>query len=162
LLMGTPAYMPPEQVQGSPEANGPAGDVYSLGVLLFELLTGRVPFQGPAAAVLAQAVHDAPPRPGALRPGLDPPLDAVVPGAREKQPAARFARMADLTDALAGFLASATTTPALPAVPQAAPALTPTVPSRPAAPSPQLAGKVLELLRRYGWARATQKMRQRA
>src|SRR5262249_7932494 len=70
--MGTPAYMPPEQMQGNLEAMGPASDIYSLGVILYELLTGRLPFEGDAIALLAQVLLEEPAPPSRFRSDLDP------------------------------------------------------------------------------------------
>ncbi len=56
VIMGSPAYMSPEQVEADPEKIGPAADQYSLGVILYELLTGRVPFRGSLASVMGQIV----------------------------------------------------------------------------------------------------------
>src|SRR5262249_35228433 len=65
LVVGTPAYMPPEQINSQPL--GPAADVYSLGMVLYELLTGRVAFQGPLGKLLAQIESTPPPPPSQLR-----------------------------------------------------------------------------------------------
>jgi serine/threonine protein kinase len=69
-LMGTPAYMSPEQVEGDPDRIGPGTDIYSLGVMLFEMLTGRLPFQGSLAAILRQITLADPPKPSSLNPAL--------------------------------------------------------------------------------------------
>ncbi len=84
MAMGTPAYMPPEQVNGELERMGPASDVYSLGVIFFELLTGRLPFQGSATEVMAQVLLTEAPLPSQLLPGLSPALDVVCGKAMAK------------------------------------------------------------------------------
>src|SRR5436309_2392636 len=67
VVIGTPAYMSPEQARGDAAAVGPCCDIYSLGVVLYELLVGRVPFLGHGMDVLAQHLRDEPPRPSSLR-----------------------------------------------------------------------------------------------
>jgi eukaryotic-like serine/threonine-protein kinase len=92
-VIGTPAYMSPEQGQGL--ALTPATDIYSLGVILFELLTNQVPFTASTpVAVVLQHIHDQPPSLRALRPDLPPAVEAVVQQALAKDPAQRF-RSAD-------------------------------------------------------------------
>jgi beta-lactam-binding protein with PASTA domain/predicted Ser/Thr protein kinase len=88
-LLGTAQYLAPEQAQGEPVS--PATDLYSTGVLLYELLTGRVPFDAESAVTVAlKHVSEAPLPPSALNPAVGPELDAVVLRALEKHPAARF------------------------------------------------------------------------
>ncbi|HUG90628.1 MAG TPA: serine/threonine-protein kinase [Planctomycetaceae bacterium] len=104
-ILGTPAYMSPEQVEGDPDRIGPPADVYSLGVMFYELLTGQRPFQGSVASIFSQVLRDEPRRPGELRPGLDPRLEAICLKAMRKSPADRY-RMGELAAALADYLDS--------------------------------------------------------
>ena len=104
-VMGTPAYMPPEQLEGDVRGMGAACDVWALGVVLFELLTGAPPFQGDLLSVTAQVLFDPPPRPSAHRPGIDARLDALCLRALEKKPADRWPSMKDFAAALAAWLA---------------------------------------------------------
>lgn len=86
--LGTPAYMPPEQVTGV--RSDRRADLYSLGCLYYELLTGAPPFQGDAMAVIMQHMGDEPEPPSRRRPGLPAKLDAVVLRLLQKDPADRY------------------------------------------------------------------------
>jgi serine/threonine-protein kinase len=88
-VMGTPHYLSPEQAQGF-EVTA-VSDLYSVGVLLYEALTGRVPFEGESAvAVAMKQVSQTPQRPSSINPRVSPALDAVVMRALEKEPGERF------------------------------------------------------------------------
>jgi eukaryotic-like serine/threonine-protein kinase len=91
-IMGTPAYMPPEQALGDTAQVGPASDQYSAGVVLYELLTGSRPFGGDnAASMMYQIIHTTAPPPSSRRPGLDAALEAICLKAMAKRPTDRFA-----------------------------------------------------------------------
>jgi eukaryotic-like serine/threonine-protein kinase len=98
-VMGTAQYLSPEQAQGLDVA--PASDLYSTGVVLYEMLTGRVPFEGDSAvAVALKQVSEQPAPPSSLNPGVPPALDAVVLRALAKDPANRFTSAEEFSRAL--------------------------------------------------------------
>jgi serine/threonine protein kinase len=97
--MGTPAYMSPEQALGQP--TDPRSDVYSLGILLFELAVGRLPFP---ARTITEAIQyhtkQAPPAPHTIRPDIPEPLERIILKAIEKDPSRRFSSAMELAQAL--------------------------------------------------------------
>lgn len=99
-LLGTPSYAPPEQLRGDLSSIGPRSDVYSLGVLLFELLAGRPPFVGTAAEVIGKAQFAPAPQPSEFAAGLPSALDEACLRALEKRPEDRYESMAAFAEAL--------------------------------------------------------------
>ncbi len=88
-VMGTPHYLSPEQAQG--QAVTAVSDLYSVGVMLYEALAGRVPFEAESAVAIAmKQVSHTPQRPSSINPAVSPALDAVVMRALEKDPGQRF------------------------------------------------------------------------
>ncbi|MBT4867708.1 MAG: protein kinase, partial [Planctomycetaceae bacterium] len=103
-VMGSPAYMSPEQVNADIDRIGPASDIYSLGVILYELLTGRLPYEGSIAAVIGQILMKDPEKPSAHRANLDPRLESICTKMMAKQIDDRHTTMKEVVQALTEFL----------------------------------------------------------
>jgi eukaryotic-like serine/threonine-protein kinase len=121
-IMGTAQYLSPEQAQG--HAVSAASDIYSIGIMLYELLTGRVPFDGESAVTIAlKQVNERPEPPSAHNPAIAPELEEVVMRALEKDPARRFHDAESFISALQAARDGTATAIVAPIVP--APALDP-------------------------------------
>ncbi len=94
-IIGSPLYMSPEQVQSHPV--GPPSDIFSLGIVLYQTLTGKLPFNGTSAnSVFYKIVNEEPPKPSALNPEIPEMVDRIVARCLAKKPAERYASAREL------------------------------------------------------------------
>ncbi len=103
-IFGTPAYMSPEQASGQGDRVGAPSDIFSLGVVLYEMLTGRTPFTGDMVSVLKKIRREEPAPPSHYRPEIDERLDALCLKAMSKQRADRYATADEFAQALGRYL----------------------------------------------------------
>lgn len=103
-VIGTPAYMSPEQVDGDNNRVSPRSDIYSLGVIFYELLTGQLPFQGNLMSILRKIATEEPRPPVELHSDIDPALQAICLKMMAKQPEQRYGSMSEVAQELAAWM----------------------------------------------------------
>lgn len=114
-LLGTPAYMAPEQWRADPSQVGPPADIYALGVMLYQALTGHLPYEGSPEQVIGQMLTREADPPSSHKPGLDPAIDAICKRAIAKEPSARYPSCEALVADLDRWLGNGPPKPAAPA-----------------------------------------------
>ncbi len=135
IVWGSPQYFAPEQAAGA--APAPASDVYSLGIIMYEMLTGSLPFQATTASDLARLhVEVEPPLLSEMIPDISPTLEQILAKVLSKEPSQRYRTADQLGRVLLNF-GNARSAPALALTPEAAPVAI-TVPSAKAAPAPEI------------------------
>jgi serine/threonine-protein kinase len=97
-VIGTPSYMSPEQFKG--ETVDGRSDLFAVGIVLYQMLTGVRPFSGPASTVMHQIIHETPPRPSERQPALNPAFDAVLAKAMAKRAEDRYPNAQAFLDGL--------------------------------------------------------------
>jgi len=151
-VKGSPAYMSPEQAHGHIDSIGPPTDIHALGIILYELMTHRRPFQGNVHVVLDHVRNVMPKPPSSVHPGIDAVMDALCLKALAKNPKERHSSARDLANALTDYLRMTGSSQSIPVVkppvPQPKPAPKPAKPVSPPPPKtpPTMAESEPEIL----------------